>query len=253
MGNSICPICQSNFKDSEGYALTDGVICKKCADDLRFRYPMIYIPEYHKLDDLRILEGCSELRQTDLRLLRDSMREIKDFKVISGSTENSSVSYTAAYEVDRMKLFSLDEFKNQLVCADALEDRIRLDYMDYTNVMVVDCARPLSRKVGKDGIQNLRKKQSGFCVTGYIKAGSFRDGDMIGILHEGKIRYADIIALDYECHTITPKGGDQRMKTAESLGDKGDRGHCIRAGYQVTMVLNKKAEGIGAGDLIVTD
>ena len=246
MGKSICPVCGGAYKDpEESYSLKDGSICRKCADDLRFRYPMIYIPQYHKLDDLAVLPGCAALLQKDLRLLRDSMRKITGFR--------GSSAYTADYEVDRMRLLTLEEFQARLVSADASEDRIRAEYMDYNNVLTVDYARPLERKVGREGIQNIRRKQSGFCVAGYIRAGAFHDGDMVGILHENRIRYADVLALDYEYRTINTDGLDQRTMAAEKLGDLGDQGHSIRAGYQVTMVLNEKADGICAGDWIVAD
>ena len=228
-------------KPEQYYSLADSEICTACRDDLRFLYPLDYLTRSTKLRELPQCEGLTRKELTALR---------KNLRVIPAHDGDRP---TKLYCMDRMQLLTLEKFRALLPTADALEDRIRSRYLDYTNVLPVEYARALCRPIGKKGIQNVRKRKTGYCVTGYIRAGAFREGDMVGIAHNGSIRYADLLALDYEEKTVSKDGAELRTGCAESMGDAGNRGICIRAGYQVTMVLSEKAAGIEAGDWIVTD
>ena len=244
MAQNICPVCGGPLL-SNCYDLQDGTVCGKCAEDLRFQYPLIhqsYVgvgkPDYSRIPQ------CEGLDSTSLKILRKNTKKYTCYGK-SGKTKY-------VFRIDLMCLLTVEEFRARIKEADACENKIRMQYLDYTNVFVVDYARPLSRPVGKEGLQNIRKRKTGYCITGYIKAAAFRDGEMVGILHKGKLRHADIICLGHEPYA---KDEEEEMRTraAETLGDAGDLGHQIRAGHQVTMVLNDKAAGVEAGDWIVTD
>ena len=261
MKNTMCPICGEKIKES--FALKDGNICMRCANDLRFEYPLMYLPEH---TDLQSIPQCQQMNKTSLAIVKKYIKPIHSFhsnaelekkmnQVFDDEMSDKEIaeidpSYTRTenIEVDLMHAMTIKQFAKKLESADAFEDQIRQSYQDYTNVCVVEDCRPLRRQVGKPGIQNLKKLKSGYCLTGWIVAGQFKDGDRVGIVHEDQIHYADIIGLDVEQHME-----DQRMGSAENIGDQGDRGRCIRAGYQVTIVLNEKAKGIQPGDWIVMD
>lgn len=240
MDTKRCPICGGPL--TYPMHLLDGDICGECERDLRFAYPILYLPRVGDLDDH---PRCETLRRKDLQILKKTRGE-KNFYGPGGKTLHS-------YRFDFMGLLKIEDFQALLPGADAAEDRIRLSYEDYHSVMVVDYARPLSRSVGKPGVQNIRKRHRGFCVTGTIRAGEFKEGDMVGIYHDGNVRYGDILAMDFEEGLRDPENGELRTREAEDLGDRGEQGRRICAGFQVTMVLDEKAGEVSAGDLIVMD
>ena len=243
METSRCPICGAILKKPEdSYALMDAEICCRCRDDLRFQYPLIYLPRVGMLDDH---PQCQNLRRKDLTYLRRNRRELE----LTTGDGSKSMSYC----FDTMQLLTLSEFQKQLPGADARENQLRLDYDDYTNVLTVDYARSLRRTIGRPGVQNFHKRRKGFCVTGFIRAGAFHEGDLVGIRHQGRVRYAQILALDYEEATPSVDGQELRTGGAETLGDRGNQGRWIRAGYQVTLVLEEKAGLPEPGDWIVSD
>ena len=242
MEMTICPICGRTIRrESEAYDLQDARICVRCADDLRFLYPYDYLLRSTKLKEL---PQCQDMARKDITYIRKRLQKLP---MRDG---NTSIN---VYRMDRMCVLTLKEFKDQLVSADAEENRVRRNYLDYTNILTVDYTRPLSRTVGKKGVQNVRKRKHGYCVSGYIKAGTFREGDLVGILHRGALRWATVLVLYQEDRTVTQDGLDLRTSGAENIGDLGEQGRCLRAGYQVTMILSDKAGPMEAGDWIVSD
>ena len=240
MENNRCPICGCSLKDP--LELQDGTVCRKCEEDLRFLHPLIYLPRVGMLEEH---PQCGELSRKDLTYLKKHRRE-KECRLSGGKKMTS-------YRFDPLQLLTMEDFRRELISADAMENQIRTWYQDYTNVFTVDYGRPLYSYIGKKGVQNIRRRRYGSCAAGWIRAGSFREGDMVGILHEGMLRYANILALQYEEDTVSPDGKELRTNGAEELVNAGEQGRRIRAGYQVTMVLDEKASGITAGDWIVSD
>ena len=253
-----CPICGRPMSEGTSYALQDGEVCLPCSRELRFLRPYQYLPHRPgRYPDLTLLPEYPELTKKELTMLRKHTETFGLSGAYNDGTperqKSQSDTYIACFRVDPLCLLSLKEFREAMISADAREDRIREGYLDYTNVCTVDFARPLRRPIGKPGLQNLRKHRRGYCLTGMIRAGSFREGDMVGILHNGEIRHADILVLYPENLTRDPELGELRTGRAESFGDIGETGTRIGAGIQVTMVLNEKAFGLEAGDLIVLD
>lgn len=243
MENTVCPICGTPLS-TNSYVLRDQEICRECADELRFAYPLIHMTkEGLKKPDLAAMPMFRDLAPRDQRFLLKQIEEDSDY----------GTNPDATFTIDRLHLVTLKEFMELLPRADALEDQIRADYFDYTNVCMVVKARPLSRPVGPIGIQNRHRRRRGFCIAGYIKTGRFSEGDLVAILHNGRMQYAGILAMGMETASVHPDGTDDRCAWGEELGDRGDNGVTIRAGYQVLMILDETAAGVAPGDLIVTD
>ena len=241
-----CPICGSSIRKGREYALQDAEICDTCADRLRFEYPVEYLPvDGRKVPDISKLATCRNLKKKDLKTVRDYMQGTTLF--------TSGERKIVAYRIDAMHALTLEVFQKKLAGADAAEEKIRSNYDGHTNVCSVEFARPLDRPFGKGGILNFRKRRKGFAMAGRVLCGTFCEGDSVKILHEGDLRDAEILAVDYEECTVGADGNDMRTGGAENLGERGASGNRVRAGYQVCIVLNDQAEGIVPGDLLIHD
>lgn len=235
-----CPICGAEF-EKDGYELADGTVCGNCEKNLRFAFPITYIPNPNPFKKcLPDLSGIFEDENLTSRQKADRIEELRGIPLNRADPHPKGY-----YTVDRMHSLTVKEFREKTGQAEGLRNQLLRRFDDYDNVCTVADVRPMAKLRASDGFQKMLRFRGAMLVSGTVQLGCFREGDSVTVLRDGKkLLEADIMEERYIAGCAV---GDISGCESSECQQK------VREGRQVRMTLTASAEGIKPGDLIVSD